>query len=279
MIHMEYYAPAQQQETSSNSKSSKCFPFFKKKPFAFSGTPEFPENLNEIKSKKSLKGTTSPKLVVREKQCWVQKRGASPKHCLNEYTTNKAYQVLGVRVPEVQLYSKKTGQKVELGEETDDKKVVMLSQFIHGITLAKYLSKNPKAKNEIYQKLQENFVSDCLLANWDVIGMNSDNIIVDNEGNPWRIDNGSGLEHRAQGGIKGEAWSKRVKELNDMRDKKINPTAAKVFAGISNEAILRQIDEIVLKKSDLFGVLPTHLHKRVEQRIQSLVHYAQKNPV
>lgn len=47
---------------------------------------------------------------------------------------------------------------------------------------------------------------DAMLGNWDVIGMAADNILVDKDGKPWRIDNGGSLSFRAQGGKK-KGWT------------------------------------------------------------------------
>lgn len=45
---------------------------------------------------------------------------------------------------------------------------------------------------------------DCLFANWDVIGSQDDNILIDKNDNPWRIDNAGSFGFRAIGQKKNE---------------------------------------------------------------------------
>jgi hypothetical protein len=58
---------------------------------------------------------------------------------------------------------------------------------------------------------------DIFLANWDAIGMDEGNIIVDKD-RATRIDPGGSMTFRAQGGRKGEKFSKRAGELETMMD-------------------------------------------------------------
>lgn len=65
----------------------------------------------------------------------------------------------------------------------------------------------PQKKKEMKQKLLPGFVADVLLGNWDVVGLSADNILIDKDGEPWKIDNGGVLGFRAQGARKSkEAW-------------------------------------------------------------------------
>ena len=120
-------------------------------------------------------------------------------------------------------------------------------------------------------------MADCLLANWDVIGLNYDNIRIDVDTKAvWRIDNGSGLEYRAQGGLKGDRFSSDVGELTSLRDPAVNPQAALIFGTITEEEIIRQIDEILLKREALLAVIPDHLKEIMGKRLDSL-EYKQKH--
>jgi 2'-5' RNA ligase len=61
--------------------------------------------------------------------------------------------------------------------------------------------------------LGEGFMADALLANWDVVGLSQDNVLWDEDGVPFRVDQGGTLQYRAQGQIKpfgpvpSEVWS------------------------------------------------------------------------
>lgn len=50
---------------------------------------------------------------------------------------------------------------------------------------------------QLANKILDGFVADVFLANWDVIGLSKDNIIVSPQGTPIRIDNGGSLLFRA----------------------------------------------------------------------------------
>ena len=56
--------------------------------------------------------------------------------------------------------------------------------------------------------VNDNFVVDAWLANWDVVGLGYDNLLV-KAGRAIRVDTGAGLRYRAQGGPKGSNWNDR----------------------------------------------------------------------
>lgn len=51
-------------------------------------------------------------------------------------------------------------------------------------------------------ELGQHFMTDALLANWDFVGLDDDNIMWDPQGHPVRLDQGGTLEYRAQGKMK-----------------------------------------------------------------------------
>lgn len=92
------------------------------------------------------------------------------------------------------------------------------------------------------------FAADAWLGNWDVVGLGYDNLQVDAAtGKAVRVDAGGSLEYRAQGGKK--SFGNVVTELDSLRDKAINPQAAKVFGHLSNADITAGVAK-VLKVSD-----------------------------
>lgn len=242
---------------------------------------EFPESLDNVNIiNDSIGGTSGAKLVGNCDKSWVLKTGAksgpSSRFCLNEYYANKLYKILEVPVPEVSIYCNKSKKVISSEEQIDTQEIVMLSKFIKGEILEEYLKKWKKDPDKImalYKKLQTNFVADCLFANWDVLGGHFDNILVDPEGTPWRIDNGGSLEYRARGELKNSAWSSEVKELDTLRNSKLNETAAQIFSSISNQSIIDQINNIVKKQEELLKIIPTHLQSVINERIQYLINY------
>src|SRR5262249_42888551 len=150
--------------------------------------PEFPDSIEGLESIRVLGGPTGAQLVrdpATGKQ-FVLKRGASPDHLKEEVIADQAYKALGVNVPKVKLY------------ETDQGPV-KVAEFIEGKPLNR-LSGAEREKAEI--ELGKHFAADALLGNWDVIGLGEDNILVDQAGKVYRIDNGGSLRFRARGSLK-----------------------------------------------------------------------------
>jgi hypothetical protein len=115
---------------------------------------------------------------------------------------------------------------------------------------AKYIHDNGKEfkyqinNQEYINKLQKNFIIDCWLCNWDVIGTEFNNIIIDVNNEPFRIDLGGALLFRARGEAKGNLFELSVPELKTMRDPVINQYCYKVFSNISEENISYAVNKL-----------------------------------
>jgi hypothetical protein len=181
----------------------------------------FPKDPASLEVVRHLGGSTGAELV-RDPETgalYVRKRGSSPEHLRSECATDAAYRALGVKVPEFQLYETGTGP-------------VKLSAYIPDTTsLTEVMRSGSKSEiRAVLRKLQADFPADALLANWDVVGLDFDNILIDRDKNVWRIDNGSGLLFRAQGGLKpAGALNEWPTELWSMRDPGRNESAARAF--------------------------------------------------
>jgi len=162
--------------------------------------PDDPEALRVVRS---LGGSTGAEMVEDEDgNRYVRKHGGSAggdaaAHLRNECAADNFYRAMGIDVPENRLY------------ETD-KGPVKLSRFVDGgENLGSWWSHaNADERREMLAKLRPGFDLDVVTGNWDVIGMGADNILVDKDGRPWRIDNGGALGYRAQGAQKKpEEWA------------------------------------------------------------------------
>ena len=96
------------------------------------------------------------------------------------------------------------------------------------------LKKNLKNK-EYMARLQQGYALDALLANWDVIGLDYDNVVTDKNGEPVRVDPGGALLFRAQGSPKGDSFGEDVPELDAFTDKTSSRPSAKVFSQMTDE--------------------------------------------
>lgn len=121
------------------------------------------------------------------------------------------------------------------------------SAIIPGKTLAE-TDLTAKTKKEI----QAGFAIDAWLANWDVAGLEDDNIIIDSIGRPYRIDMGGALLFRAQGAPKGEAFGDEVTEIDTLRDPNRNPASAALFGDMT-------YSELVDSASKLLDISPAEI--------------------
>lgn len=87
------------------------------------------------------------------------------------------------------------------------------------------------------------FAADAWLANWDVVGLDFDNLQVGPDGKAHRVDAGGSLMYRAQGGKK--AFGPTVLELDSLRDKAINPQAAAVFGHLTQADITASVAKVL----------------------------------
>ena len=172
-------------------------PFPDKNTVSNIGTPNAKNPVVEWKDsegniyKVSSAGGTSGSMILEcpDKTKFIMKRGGKVKdmRLKNECAADEFYRACGVRVPESRLYSDSQGH------------LVKLSRFIENVTpLDDWLKDHESdtdATNLMREKLREHFAVDVLIGNWDVVGGWGKNIVVDQNGDPWRVDNGSAFSN------------------------------------------------------------------------------------
>ena len=208
-----------------------------------------------------LGGGTGAELVADSTNTrYVRKKGASPDHLREEVAADKLYAACGVRVPAVELHE-------------EDGKPVKLAEFVTGKTLRDYLgSASATDKKKVLKKIQQSFAADALLGNWDVAGANFDNVMIDAQGEPIRIDNGGSLRYRALGTPKGKDWNAHPTELWSLTDEKLgkNPQTAEMFKGMKWSDTVEQMEKLIASKDQILKAAPDDetremLGKRIEQ--------------
>jgi SPP1 gp7 family putative phage head morphogenesis protein len=120
-----------------------------------------------------------PRLVV--------KKGGAPGQNDAEYTANKVYAAMadaGLPVSAVTTNYLPDGR--------------IASDFLTGGVLLKDLSSSQRAQFKVDEQIRQGLLADALLANWDFLGMGSDNMMLSG-GKLYRIDNGGTFNFRAQG--------------------------------------------------------------------------------
>jgi hypothetical protein len=150
-------------------------------------------------------------------------KGSNPGGLYQDPATGEKFYVKfedAIRVDNEVLASKlyeKTGiNAIKVEKGSMDGKTISYSKWEDGATadlLAK-LDNDP----DMVQKLKEGFAVDAWLANWDVVGLEYDNLIFDADGNDLRVDPGGALLYRAQGARKGDAFGDTVGELETFQE-------------------------------------------------------------
>lgn len=179
------------------------------------------ENIASWKVAGAKKGSNPGGLYIDgDGQKWYVKFPQDEDQARNEVLASNLYGLVGVRTAEAKLVRR-------------GKRIGVASEWIEG------LASQPSAlKSGDVEGVTDGFVADAWLANWDVVGLNHDNLLVDEDGDAVRIDPGGSLLYRAQGGLKGAAFGDHVPELESLRDPSVNGVAAPVFAHVTNDDLV-----------------------------------------
>jgi hypothetical protein len=194
---------------------------------------------------------------------------------LSEHSIANAYRVLGVAVPEAALYIDINGLNLLL-RGIEGNPTAILSTHVKGIKISQYLDPSNPLYTERLKEVQElakkGFVADCLLGNWEP----SKNMIIDVESKKiWRTRHSSGLAYKTFNERKSlQMCTSKIQEFQILRDPKINPFTAQLFATVTDEEIIQQIDTLLPKKEALLATLHHNSDKELmKERFESLKQY------
>jgi uncharacterized protein YodC (DUF2158 family) len=116
---------------------------------------------------------------------WLVKTyGGNEDRVASELLANATYRTLGARVPQagrIRLHNGKSALSYPLVDGKPKPGV--------------FQGRGAKPS----EALGRHFMADALLANWDVVGLEDDNILWDKAGQPFRVDQGGAFEFRAMG--------------------------------------------------------------------------------
>jgi hypothetical protein len=90
------------------------------------------------------------------------------------------------------------------------------------------------------EELADQFVHAAWTRNWDVAGLEYDNLVSSWSGDLMVVDYGGSFLWRAQGALKADGMPKAVGELKTLRDYS-NPQAGKAFSSLTDEDIARAV--------------------------------------
>lgn len=213
-------------------------------------------NPDQLTTVKTLGGSTGAVLAEANGQKFVVKAGKTPGHIANESQVDELYEAAGVTVPRQQLHTDANGVQKKVAE------------FINGKTLGELKVQDKAKYDAAVKKLQKDFVADVLFSNYDVVGMNLDNIVVKG-GKVYRVDNGGSLAFRAQG--KNKPFTDDISEINSLRNQSINASSASVFGSLSDKEISTQITKLLKKKEAILAAAKTQeLRDVLEKRMAKM---------
>lgn len=141
----------------------------------------------------------------------------------NEHLTNSIYRELGINAPASQVFEYQG-------------KFYYASDFVEAAEQLKTKTLTKK----LARKILDGYAADVFTANWDVIGMELDNILVGAKNTLYRIDNGGSLLFRARAGRKKTIDLLGIAEYEGFANASINPSYAKIIkrAGLNSAAEL-----------------------------------------
>lgn len=224
------------------------------------GWPADPYALRLVRG---LGGSTGAELVEDASGAqFVRKRGASADHLREECACDAMYQAAGVLVPEFRLYDTPSGP-------------VKLARYIDGELLSNVLSGGGARADAAIRELRKGLAADALVANWDVVGLAMDNILVGADGRVWRIDNGGGLRYRAQGARKtADQWTAYPDELWSLRNPAANAQTARVFAGANAYELAGEIEKLAAQRAAIIAAAPADIRDMVGKRLDQMEYVA-----
>lgn len=214
---------------------------------AFVDTPAPNPDTMVIIGRKSKGGT--PGALYQDTdtgQKWLVKFNGSEDAVRNEVLASKLYNLAGVEAPDLHAI-------------TIDGKPALASRIVDGITEvpAKVLASTPS--------VTDGFAVDAWMANWDVAGLNFDNVVLV-QGRALRIDVGGSLRYRAVGGLKGSAFGRSVNEIDSLRDG-TNAQARQVFGAMSAADVERSVEKVLaIADADIRAVVARYGPPDAEER-------------
>jgi len=160
------------------------------------------------------------------------KRPRTENHAKNELLGAKLYELAGVRVPETSLIH------LDTNDLSGSSRVGLMSKIVPN--LKKIRGKSPRD----VQGVLDHFAVDAWVSNWDVVGLDFDNLLHDDKG-AVRVDQGGVLLYRAQGEPKGHLFGDEAMEIDSLRQHHINPNSASVFGKLSEDDLFKGIQKVL----------------------------------
>lgn len=156
--------------------------------------------------------------------------------CATEFIANRIYSLMGIPAPESYMQDN-----------------MVFSKEIKGLQKFPYNFGSPKQSNVAAAKafygnspeIRDGFVIDAWLANWDVFGLEFDNVLKDSQGKMVRVDGGGAMFFRGMGQPKSQFLNEAVSEIDTMRNPQMAREAGYIFNGlVTDDDIKTQVEKL-----------------------------------
>ena len=156
------------------------------------------------------------------------KKPKSDKHAANEVLASALYEEAGVKSGRVFFGKDKKGN------------TVLVSPLVPN---SEKNFSTAKKDSEVLKNAQADFAVDAWLNNYDVVGLDYDNMLTVGK-DVYRVDPGGALLFRAQGKDKKKDLTDDVKSIDTYRNPDINPQAADIFGSMTDEEIAESAKKV-----------------------------------
>lgn len=185
--------------------------------------------------------------------------------CATEFIANSIYKMMGIPAPESHIQDGKIFSKEIKGLQRCPFSW-SASKTANADTAKAFYGKS--------QSLRDGFIIDAWLANWDVFGLEYDNILKNSEGKMVRVDAGGALFYRGMGAYKPQFGNENVTELSTMRNPNMAREAGPIFKDLIQDTDIRQqvgkLKEVMTDVA-ITNIVNTSGISNTQQVIQTLI--------
>jgi len=223
----------------------------------------------EQQLKDALDGVKQPDVVIdgpldMDNMVWYKDKsaGGNPGAFYKDTTTGKSYYIKTLKTEDIarnevlasRLYESAGVEAPKYHYMPKDGQHFVASEVIEGIS-----ESQAKLTGNLVDNIHENFAVDAWLSNWDVVGLNYDNLVIVNN-RAVRMDPGGALRYRAMGTLKGpNQFNDKVIELETFLDHGLNYQSASVFKNGTHDQLIIGVKKVLrITDEQIDDLIDTH---------------------
>lgn len=219
-------------------------------------TSEYVKGIEQIQARKHIKeivyafeggqgvhvggSTGGLKVKVGDKEFFVKssKGNLTDKHLAMEHLAGQLYKNFGMEAPNQMLH--KEGDKTYL-----------ISDWVKDLKpIGKATNNGASMSDDVKTQIVKSYGIDVLMANWDSVGLEHENMALDSKGKIIHVDNGGALTYRAMGTPKGDTFGDTPTEMDVFSDKNKAPQAAQYYGKLSETDKVNSMNQLLTSVMD-----------------------------